>query len=43
MQEQDKADQEARNKRELNAVLRNFAQEEGKTPESKRSGGQVAC
>ena len=34
MQEQDKADQEARNKRELNAVLRNFAQEEGETPES---------
>ena len=34
MQEQNKADQEARNKRELNAVLRNFAQEEGETPES---------
>ena len=34
MQEQDKADQGARKQRELKAVLRNFAHEEGETPES---------
>ena len=34
MQEQDLADVEARKKKELNAVLRNFEQEEEETPES---------
>ena len=32
MQDQDLADQEARKKKELNAVLRNFEQEEDETP-----------
>ncbi len=34
MQDQDLADQEARKKKELNAVLRNFEQEEDETPDS---------
>lgn len=33
MQDQDLADQEARKKKEVNAVLRNFEQEEGETPD----------
>ncbi|DBA77161.1 TPA: hypothetical protein ACH3X1_009735 [Trebouxia sp. C0004] len=33
MQDQDLADQEARKKKELNAVLRNFEQEEDETPD----------
>ncbi len=34
MQDQDLADPEARKQKELNAVLRNFEQEEGDTPDS---------
>ena len=34
IQDQDLADQEARKKKEVNAVLRNFEQEEGETPDS---------
>ena len=34
MQEQDEADQGARKQKELNAVLRNFEQEEGETSDS---------
>lgn len=34
MQDQDLADQEARKKKEVNAVLRNLEQEEGETPDS---------
>ncbi len=34
MQDQDLADQEARKKKEVNAVLRNFEQEEGETSDS---------
>lgn len=34
MQDQDLADQDARKNKELNAVLRNFEQEEGETPET---------
>ena len=34
MQDLDLADQEARNKKELNAVFRNFEQEEDETAES---------
>jgi len=36
MQDQDLADQEARKKKELNAVLRNFEQEEDETPDTSK-------
>ncbi len=36
MQDQDLADQEARKKKVLNAVLRNFEQEEDETPDTSK-------